>query len=117
MKKLLIATALAFMSLSAAAEAKPVGDMYLPSLDVFYGDLNLSNPSGARVVLKRIKFAASRVCGGEPDTMLDLVGRRQYKHCVGIATKDGVSQLKSPLVTAVYTGRTAADMRVALGDQ
>ena len=116
MKKSLIAVALAFMSLSTAAHAKPSDGLYLPTLDVFYGDLNLSNTHGARVMLKRIKFAAARVCGHAPDTMLDLKGRANYKSCVRVAMSDGVSQLKAPLVTALYTGQRAADVRIAGGN-
>lgn len=115
MKKTLTAVALVFMSLSAA-QADSGRSTYLPSLDVFYGDLNLSNTYGAAVALKRIKFAATRVCGGRPDSMLDLKSVTQFKGCVTSATREGVSQMKAPLVTALYTGQNAAGMRFAAGN-
>ncbi len=102
MKKSLIACAFAFSSLPLVAHAQPVdGWGRLESLDVFYGDLNLSNPAGAEVILNRINFAATRVCGGLPD-IRELRERTQFKACVRVATEEAISEVNAPLVSALY---------------
>ena len=102
MKKSLIACALAFSSFPLVAHAQPAeGWAALESLDVFYGDLNLSNPAGAEVMLNRINFAATRVCGGLPD-IRELRLRLYFKACVRAATEDAVDEVNAPLVSALY---------------
>ena len=113
MKKSLTLVALAFMSLCSAAQAEQGDSLYLHHLDVSYGDLNLANPDGARMMFGRIKLAASAVCGGAPDSMLDLTSRRFYKTCVRAATADAMSQLKAPLVSQHYR---ETDARLAQAD-
>jgi len=113
MKKSLIAVALASLSLSTAyAEPRNEG-MYLTSLDVYYGDLNLKNRGGAETALGRIKRAASDVCGGAPDSMLDLTSHRLFKTCMRVAVNDAVKQLKAPLVTALHTDEPMVESRFA----
>lgn len=100
MNKTLMVAAFAFVSMSAAAKADDA--QYLPQLDVFYGDLNLAGHSGAKIALRRIKSAASTVCGGVPDSMLDLTTYRLYKNCVLDALDEAVERLHAPLVTTLY---------------
>ena len=111
MKKLLMATAFAFLSISTA---KADAD-YLPQLDVHYGDLNLKSHSGAKIALRRIKSAASDVCGGVPDTLLDLTAYGLYKNCTLDAIDEAVQQLHAPLVTSLYMSQSE-DTRVALSE-
>lgn len=115
MKKSLIACVLAFSSFSLVAHAQP-GDGWatIGYLDVSYGDLNLSNPMGAEVMLSRIKFAATRVCGGLPD-IRELRERMNFKKCVRVATEDAVGQVDAPLLTALYNEHNATDTRFAYG--
>ena len=113
MKKTLVVLAFACLSLSPAAKADDA--QYLPQLDVFYGDLNLASPSGAKVALRRIKYAASAVCGSAPDTMLDLTAYDLYKDCVLEAVDEAVEQLHAPLVTTLYMSEPES-LRVAQSD-
>lgn len=112
MKSTLIAAALAFTSLTAIAPAQADDwSQRVPQIDVPYGDLNLSNPAGAQVMLRRIKSAASKVCGGYPYPAAGTVLR--YRRCVRTATDGAVAQLNAPLVTALHTGRPITDPRFA----
>jgi len=110
MKKSLIACALAFSILPLAAHAEPAAQMdpsaigtraAVDFLDVVYGDLNLTNAAGAKVLYSRIKFAATRVCGGLPD-IREVQERRNFKSCLQTATNDAVQQVDAPLVTALF---------------
>jgi len=110
MKKSLIACALAFSSLPLAAHAEPADRLdptaigtraAIDFLDVIYGDLNLTNAAGAKVLYSRIKFAATRVCGGLPD-IREMRERRNFKACQQAATNDAVRQVNAPLVTALF---------------
>lgn len=115
MKKLLLASVLAFMSSPMNANAQH-GDwpQVVLRLDVPYGDLNLTNEFGAQTLLRRIKFAATRVCGGAPDGF-DLVARRQFRACMGTAVDDAFAQVHAPSVTALYSGQSENDPRFASG--
>lgn len=82
------------------------------SLDVTYSDLNLANPAGADAMLKRIRHAAAKVCGGAPSagSLLEL---RQYRACVRTAVEEAVRRLDAPLVTALHQGAQVTDPRFA----
>ena len=109
MRTTLIAAALVFAGFAALTQAQ-AGDV--PQIKVPYGDLNLSSPAGAQAMLNRIRFAASRVCGGKADNR-DIPGTTFYRQCVRVAADNAVSQLDAPLVTALHTGRPITDTRFA----
>lgn len=81
---------------TAAAALEPA-----PSVRVPYGDLDLAAAPGARVMFERIKNAADRACGGVPD-IRDLERRTGFGHCTREAVARAVTQLHTPLVTAIY---------------
>ena len=116
MKKSLIAVALAFMSLAPAVQAQPgytdTSSLSVAYLEVSYADLNLRSSAGANVMLNRIKFAARKVCGGEPD-FVDIPMRHFFKGCVLRATDDAVDQLGAPLVTSLYMHDQELNTRLA----
>ena len=99
MKKLMLAAAVVCLSISVA---KADDADYAPQMNLSFGDLNLANPSGAKVALRRIKMAASEVCGGAPDTLLDLVAYGIYKSCYLDTVDEAVDRLHAPLVTSMY---------------
>lgn len=115
MKTTLIAAALALTGSTAILPAQ-AGNWSLsaPQIDVPYSDLNLTNPMGAELMLRRIQMAASKVCGGHPDNRLAGEVYR-YRQCVRTATHAAVAQLNAPLVIAFYTGRRPVDPRYAQG--
>jgi UrcA family protein len=104
MRKALIVSALAALSLSATAQADP------PTLslsgervtrDVPYGDLDLSRPAGAKTMVYRIRHAAADACGGEP-YIREMRERRMFKICFRQAMAEAIDELRAPLVTAMY---------------
>ena len=72
------------------------------SRTVSYGDLNLDNASGAKILLARIRRAAKTVCGNPPEDIFD--GRQQFRTCVETTTTKAVRHLGSPLVSAMNDG-------------
>lgn len=68
---------------------------------VSYGDLDTSRPAGARVLINRLRVAASQVCGGEP-YIRDLTSRARYRTCTRQAMDVAVASIGAPLVVALY---------------
>lgn len=110
MKTKLLAAALV-LGFAALSPAQAAPDTQTAHIDVPYGDLNLASPAGAEVMLKRIKAAALKVCGGKPD-IRDRQATRFYNHCVNLAVAQAVARLNKPVVTAIFNGR---DPRFAQG--
>src|SRR5271155_2314238 len=75
-KAIILAAILAASSVSAGVvdPAAPV------SVHVRHADLDLRSESGARAMLSRIGWAASYVCGGQPD-IRDLDRFTQFERC------------------------------------
>jgi UrcA family protein len=104
MRKALIVSALAALCLSATAQADP-STLSLShervTLDVPYGDLDLSRPAGAKTMVYRIRHAAADACGGEP-FIREMRERRVFKVCLRQAMAEAIDELRAPLVTAMY---------------
>ena len=117
MKKPMVACALAFLSFSFVANAETVrfGVGEVPYASVPYGDLNLSNPMGAKVMMQRITFAATRMCGGTPD-IREIRERVVFKSCVYEAKNEAVHQLNTPLVTELFLEEKAKEDQLASAD-
>jgi len=105
MKKLLLASALAFSTLPVVAHAEPVDDWGVSYLDVPYGDLNLDRPEGAAIMLNRVKLAARRVCGNHTD-LRELREHRMFKICVREAVEEALDEVDLPPVTSLYRHET-----------
>jgi UrcA family protein len=105
----------AFAAVAPTSASNVSGGGGVPSLDVTYSDLNLANRAGAEALLRRIRSAASQVCGGDQRsaTMKDLKMAREFRACVRTAVDDPVRQVNSPLVTAVYRGGDVVEPRYA----
>ncbi len=78
------------------------------SVRVPYRDLNLATEAGATVMLRRIRSAATAICGPQPDDVVDYGA--QYDACVKAIIDRSVASLNSPMVTAMASGH--ADSRV-----
>lgn len=72
-----------------------------PHASVRYSDLDLGKPAGAETMFNRLKQAATRVCGGKPDSRL-IFEQRIFRRCVDNALDDAVAKLDAPLVTALH---------------
>jgi UrcA family protein len=108
MKRTLAATALALLMTTGA-----FADENRAQVDVPHADLNLANPVGAQVMLKRIAKAAEVVCGGRP-SVREMHARYGFNSCVQVAVATAVAQLNAPLVTALHEGRDITDPRFAM---
>ena len=114
MKKPMVACALALVSFSLTATAEPLklGEGESLHIEVPYGDLNLSNAWGARTMMQRITFAATRLCGGTPD-IREIRVRSIFKTCVRDAKEGAVHELNAPLVTALLLDELAREEQIA----
>jgi UrcA family protein len=60
---------------------------------VSYSDLNLATEAGAKTLLRRIKFAARRVCGVNDAGVLAMEFRAQLHRCAEQATARAVADV------------------------
>jgi UrcA family protein len=76
---------------------------------VSFRDLNVSNPEGAAVLYKRIKSAASEVCGSWDS----LSQRPAVMTCIDEAVSRAVAQVNRPMLTSLHQAKTGkADKQV-----
>jgi UrcA family protein len=68
---------------------------------VFYGDLDLSTPKGARAMFHRMQGAASRACA-QPHSPALQRGEAELARCRTTTLHSAVAELGAPLVTARY---------------
>ena len=69
---------------------------------VNYGDLDVSNAQGAKILVRRITLAAKAVC--ETASGADLSGLQKRLDCERDTVKQTVASLNNPVVTSVYAG-------------
>jgi len=101
-----IATVLVLaVAVSGPAWSETIGE-YGPvtvTVRVPVGDLDLAQPSGADELLRRVRTAARRACGGEPTiSPLLLQERRMHRACTERAVGRAVANLDAPLVQERY---------------
>lgn len=73
------------------------------------GDLDLSQPAGADELLRRVRIAAHRACGGEPAVSPLLVHQQGlYRNCKGQAVGRAVASIDAPMVRERYAALTTA---------
>jgi UrcA family protein len=70
------------------------------SRTVKFADLNISNPSGAHVLYRRIRAAAQVVC-----SYYFFATDADKARCVRDATADAVTKINQPALSAVYNAR------------
>ena len=102
MKKHLLAASFAALALTLPAQATSL-DMEgeAVSVSIPFGDLDLSRPASANLMLTRVTKAASRACGGRPAVRF-MRERKEFFLCVDDLTRQAVHQLDAPLVTSMY---------------
>jgi UrcA family protein len=101
---LLAAMAVAIAAPAFARTATPV-----PAISVAYGDLRLSSPADAAVMLQRIRHAAVSACL-ESRFMIgsDAATVERFETCRREAVSKAVTVLNAPLVTAAFSGQPGA---------
>ena len=92
--------AVAFVAFAAGASAEPVSTGESQET-VSYGDLNLDHEAGAQILINRLRAAADRVCGGQPD-LRDLDQLSLYRTCVTQAMDRAVASISHPVVANAY---------------
>ena len=104
----LIATAI-FGSLGLGLCVVAAADPSAESRTVKFADLDISNPSGALVLYRRIRAAARVVCSYH--FFLTDTGKAR---CVRDATADAVTRINQPALSAVYNAnnKTSAPSRL-----
>jgi UrcA family protein len=101
-------TALALAATSPAAPAPGIR-----SATVKYGDLNLSNPDGAKALYRRIVKASHQVCDSSDDAFPEV--RLAVHNCHVKAIAEAVTKVGHPNLIAVYNAnnRTPLPIRLA----
>ncbi len=113
---LLIAATLGVVVVGFTAHADETSGLGVGARVVQYADLNLNTAAGAKVLYKRIQYAAERVCGDVGSRQLDQA--TAAKACVDRAIVAGVHavnriQLTRLAKTAGYTIEADFDVATA----
>jgi len=90
---------------SQAADADPLRPQV--SVQVAYGDLDLSSPAGARTMINRLRSATRKICGDEPAPM-QIAMILRHKSCFSTTMTQAVASLDHPVVSAAYAGHAGA---------
>ena len=107
----LIATAIfGFLGLGLCAGAS--ADPSAESRTVKFADLNLSNPSGAHVLYRRIRAAAEVAC-----SYYFFATDTDKARCVRDATADAVTKINQPALSAVYNANNKTSLPSGLVSQ
>jgi UrcA family protein len=90
---------LGFVGLCAAEE---------PQVTVTYRDLAVTTPQGARVLYKRIRFAADEVCSNFDHG--DLASKAHKNACMDKAIADAVMHVGEPQLISLYNSKHSAPL-------
>ena len=88
----------ALATTSGGATAAPFDGQDV-SYVVRYGDLDPARPADAAKLLRRIEYAAGKVCGSE--SAPDLTQREVWRHCRAATVARTVREANLPMVTAL----------------
>jgi UrcA family protein len=98
------AVMLAALSFGAHADTSSQPVKLTGTSAVYYGDLNLTLPQDAKIMLERIEQAARKACGGHP-TFSSITGRPDstFQDCRSEAVARTVERLGAHLVTRIFS--------------
>jgi UrcA family protein len=65
-----------------------------------FGDLNLAAEAGRQVFIGRVEHAATQVCGGPTNDLVDLIDVRGFRACRDEAMADARTKVDAVLVAA-----------------
>jgi UrcA family protein len=85
-----------------AAQASDAFDT-TPHKVVSFKDLNLNSPEGVAVLYRRIKSAASDVCG---DPYRYDLSQLKLQICIKDAVSRAIAQVNNPMLTSLYESKT-----------
>ena len=109
----IIALGAAVLALSAPllAHAQPqsqsVSSDQTVSVAVHYGDLDLSSPRQAAVLLDRVNQASLEACGASEFSAPEYKAAVRESDCYRANVQQAVAAIDAPAVTNIYTHRSA----------
>ena len=107
--RIFLGLALSFAIGSAAqAATESISDSGVISVAVRTSDLDLTRADAAKVLLNRLRHAASVACGGRPSSPIDLIALQDYRACIRASLDGAVGQVRAPLVASLYRGGNQA---------
>src|SRR5690242_12549609 len=97
MRMIVSLAALALIVPAAATAAPPES---APQMRVSYVGLDLRQPQGVQVLLRRVKGAAATVCSQSPwNVGTDINSIERYDRCYRQAVRQAVSEMNNPALT------------------
>ena len=99
------------LSLGFSGASLADGNSDVRQLTVKYGDLNVTNPDGARQLYKRISAAAWKVCA-PPDSSMAYMS--ETERCVHKAIADAVTAVNQPALFAAYNEKNKTPLPTSL---
>jgi UrcA family protein len=93
--------ALSVTLLGSASARAADANVAVNRVSVFYGDLDLSKQAGAKLLLARIKTAATEACGGRPDSR-EIAQMDNFQSCMRMAMDSAVTRLGNAKVAELY---------------
>jgi UrcA family protein len=96
-------------ALGAACTAAPTSAANSSEMAVSYQDLNLANQADVQVLYRRLKHAASDVCGNVPSQ--ELARHLAFERCYNAALERAVTQIDVPQLQAMYQSETATQSK------
>lgn len=95
------------VALSGQAAERVMLGTQVSSVNVFYGDLDLTSDAGARTLYARLEFAASQVCGGEPNLLHELQKHHSFDSCFDKALDGAVKKVGDARLQALHRARSS----------
>jgi UrcA family protein len=105
-----LTAAAAILTVATAAHAEDLDTKY--SVQVAYGDLNLSNSASAAVLASRLRTAATTVCD-RADATLPHMAKAEMQLCINTAIEEAMSKLARNLNQAVDANLVQVRQQVA----
>jgi UrcA family protein len=102
----IIAMVFALSALRAGAhDGRSTDGTIRTDMVIYFGDLNLSSESDARILLERIERGAKKACGGQ-HAFSSYTGAvdKSFDECRAAAVGKAIERLNAQLVTRVYAG-------------
>jgi UrcA family protein len=97
----LLVTGLAVVTLGLASNSfASASDDGIRKVTVSYAEFDLSKPTGAEALYRRIKRAAFVVCGGEDSPI--TWNRAQKDQCISTSVDEAVAKVNAPLLSALH---------------
>ena len=104
MKNIVIIALGLLLAVPAAGHAAEAGNDGT-SVSVSYGDLNLTRPKDASIVLRRLRTAALEACGASDVSLREYRESVERSGCYVASLNRAVNALDAPLVSGLYHER------------